>query len=491
MPPLRFGVFDLDPETGDLWRKGRRIHLSAQPARVLALLASRPGEIVSRNELRRHVWGEGTFVDFDQGLNFCIASIRSALGDDARSPRFVETVPRRGYRFLADVRTPEGGRARAGFRNARPWAWVAALLLVLAQTPRPQRAHTRTTAVPAALASFERGQQRMSEGPSGRRASIHELREAVRLDPRFAEAYWALGDVYLRLAVERELPATSALAEAKVAALRAEALEPIAETKQLVGTVRLWNEWDWAGAERDLAAAVRIEPSWDSGLVSYAKLLSAKGDDAGAVALIDRAETVSPACDLVLFDSAMIRYRARRYDEALRKLDGALRFSSTRHTASSEWQREIQAVKVRIRARQADWPAARQEALAILTLVGVPAAQQRDFAAAPPREAIRRFYTRSADLMSADAEMGRIAPTRMALVNTALGRAEAATEWLQRAAAERDPDLLYDLRDPDFDEIRSQPAFQAVEERVRGSARPARSFLDASLVALTIWRARS
>lgn len=93
--------------------------------------------------------------------------------------------------------------------------------------------------------------------------------------------------------------------------------------------------------------------------------------------------------------------------------------------------------------------------------------------------------------MSADAEMGRIAPTRMALVNTALGRAEAATEWLQRAAAERDPDLLYDLRDPDFDEIRSQPAFQAVEERVRGSARPARSFLDASLVALTIWRARS
>src|SRR6185295_2757442 len=140
--------------------------------------------------------------------------------------------------------------------------------------------------------ALERGQERMAEGATGRRRSIYDLREAIRLDPRFAEAYYVLGDTYLRLAAERELPAGSALAEARAAALQAVALEPIAETRQLAGIVRLLNEWDWAGAERDIAEAVRLEPSWDSGLVSYAKLLSAKGDDAGALELIDRAETV-------------------------------------------------------------------------------------------------------------------------------------------------------------------------------------------------------
>ena len=466
MAVLRFGVFELDPETGELWRRGRRIHLAAQPARVLSLLASRAGQLVSRDDLRRHVWGDSTFVDFDHGLNFCIASIRSALNDDARSPRFIETVPRRGYRFLAEVRKPEDDRPRR-VPTRRIWPWVAVLLLLLVLAPTPPRAHTRATAAPQALAALERGQKRMAEGSEGRRRSIYDLREAIRLDPRFAEAYYALGDTYLRLAAERELPAGSALAEARAAALQAVALEPIAETKQLAGVVRLLNEWDWAGAERDIAEAVRLEPSWDSGLVSYAKLLSAKGDDAGAVALIDRAETVSPSCDLILFDSGMIRYRARRYEEALEKLDGAERFGPPRQTSAADWRRQIQALKVRIRARQGDWPAAREEALAILTLNGVAETTKRSFAAVDPREAIRRFYTTSAALMSARADAGRIPPTRMATVHAALGQGDVALRWLERAAAEHDPDVVYDLRNPDFDEIRAEPRFQALLARLR------------------------
>ena len=100
---IRFGLFELDPASGDLRREGRPVRLQPQPARVLALLVSRPGEVVTREELRRQIWSDGTFVDFERGLNFCIAQIRSALQDSADSPRFIETLPRRGYRFIAPV----------------------------------------------------------------------------------------------------------------------------------------------------------------------------------------------------------------------------------------------------------------------------------------------------------------------------------------------------------------------------------------------------
>ncbi len=100
---LRFGTFELDLAQQELRKSGLLVKLQAQPLKVLALLAERPGELIARDEIRRHVWGSGTFVDADQGINVCIRQIRQALGDQAASPRFVETVPRRGYRFLAAV----------------------------------------------------------------------------------------------------------------------------------------------------------------------------------------------------------------------------------------------------------------------------------------------------------------------------------------------------------------------------------------------------
>jgi DNA-binding winged helix-turn-helix (wHTH) protein/Tol biopolymer transport system component len=100
---LRFGIFELDYRTGELRRGGVGVKLPPQPFKVLWLLASRPGEVVSREEIRAELWGADTFVDFDSGLNFCINQIRRALHDSAESPRFIHTLPKRGYRFLATV----------------------------------------------------------------------------------------------------------------------------------------------------------------------------------------------------------------------------------------------------------------------------------------------------------------------------------------------------------------------------------------------------
>jgi DNA-binding winged helix-turn-helix (wHTH) protein/tetratricopeptide (TPR) repeat protein len=100
---LRFAAFELNPATGELRQRGDPIKLAPQPFKVLELLARRSGEVVTRVEIRDHVWSGETYVDFEQGLNFCIRQIREVLGDAADAPRFIETLPRRGYRFLMPV----------------------------------------------------------------------------------------------------------------------------------------------------------------------------------------------------------------------------------------------------------------------------------------------------------------------------------------------------------------------------------------------------
>ncbi|HEV1994999.1 MAG TPA: protein kinase [Candidatus Acidoferrum sp.] len=102
-PPLRFGIFELGVDTGELRKSGRSVRLRPQAAKILVLLASRPGQLVTREELREKIWGSDTFVDFEHGLNLCIREVRAALDDDADTPRYVETLPKRGYRFIAPI----------------------------------------------------------------------------------------------------------------------------------------------------------------------------------------------------------------------------------------------------------------------------------------------------------------------------------------------------------------------------------------------------
>ncbi|MGP8252958.1 MAG: winged helix-turn-helix domain-containing protein [Terracidiphilus sp.] len=104
----RFGVFEADAGTGELRRQGVRLRLNAQPFQVLLMLLDRRGALVTREEISRELWPEGTFVDYDHGVNSAVNRIREALGDTAGSPRFIETLARRGYRFIAPVERIEG-----------------------------------------------------------------------------------------------------------------------------------------------------------------------------------------------------------------------------------------------------------------------------------------------------------------------------------------------------------------------------------------------
>jgi TolB-like protein/DNA-binding winged helix-turn-helix (wHTH) protein/Flp pilus assembly protein TadD len=137
---LRFGVFEVDLRAGELRKNGARVRLQEQPFQVLAMLLEQPGETVTRDELRNRLWSAETFVDFDHGVNKAVNRIRDALGDSATSPRFVETVSRRGYRFIADVAVAEGAPLpRSETRAADPIPVEDVSVAPVTDPPSPRR----------------------------------------------------------------------------------------------------------------------------------------------------------------------------------------------------------------------------------------------------------------------------------------------------------------------------------------------------------------
>src|ERR1700734_4457871 len=100
---VRFGTYEVSLQSGEVRKSGLRIRIQQQPLKLLEILLERPGEVVTREELRSRVWAEESFGDFDQAVNIAIAKLRSGLGASAENTRFIETLPKRGYRFIADV----------------------------------------------------------------------------------------------------------------------------------------------------------------------------------------------------------------------------------------------------------------------------------------------------------------------------------------------------------------------------------------------------
>ncbi|HUU35537.1 MAG TPA: winged helix-turn-helix domain-containing protein [Vicinamibacterales bacterium] len=127
-----FGTFSFDSRSSELTRQGRRVPLEPQPARALARLLADAGELVTRDELRAAIWGAETHVDYDRGLAYCIGQVRTALGDSGDNPRFVETLPRRGFRFVAPVAPAETGPVAPTSAAPRAARWILAAIFALA-----------------------------------------------------------------------------------------------------------------------------------------------------------------------------------------------------------------------------------------------------------------------------------------------------------------------------------------------------------------------
>jgi DNA-binding winged helix-turn-helix (wHTH) protein/TolB-like protein len=160
---VRFGPFTFTPDAGLLSKHGVPVRLQPQPARVLAMLVGRGGQVVAREDLRQQIWPTGTFVDFERGLNFAIAHVRAALGDSADSPVYIETLPKRGYRFIAPIASEPPIEAVPAVileprsTSRRPWAavFVAAALVTATLVGAMWFQPSATQAVRVAVVPFD------------------------------------------------------------------------------------------------------------------------------------------------------------------------------------------------------------------------------------------------------------------------------------------------------------------------------------------------
>jgi len=307
LPPVRFADFELDFQAGVVRRGADPLKLTPQQYQVLALLASRPGELVTRDELRRHLWGDDDFVDFEAGLNFCIAQLRLALGDSASAPQFIQTAPRRGYRFVASVNVPPASplpieepapfsySTRSGWRLAAAAAMgaVAGGLLVAGLTRPPAPGPP----APSAVDAYERARRSLETSePSELRERMLLFQRAVAEHPRYAVAFGGMAIAHTLAGSVRFAPADDAFARARAAALAALAEDPYnADAHAALGFEALHGRWAWDESEHHLQRALRRSQSHEFALTTLSRVRSARGRHAEAIALATRALDAAPA----------------------------------------------------------------------------------------------------------------------------------------------------------------------------------------------------
>jgi DNA-binding winged helix-turn-helix (wHTH) protein/tetratricopeptide (TPR) repeat protein len=468
---LRFGVFEMDLDARELRRRGQRVPLAPQPFAVLAELVSAEGRVVSRDALRARLWGDGVHVDYERGLNHCLNRIRRVLNDDAWAPRFVETVPREGYRFIASVQAVERGAdappslAPAGPAKRRgvPWLASAAVLLLVSQASGPVRPPAGRSVAgapsPEALAAYAEGRRLLGEGPAGWRRSVEFFREAVRLHPRLAIARDRLADAYMRMGEHGVLPLDEAYSAARREALASLAIEEGAVPLMTLAALALNYDWDWVAAEDAYRRALRLETDLVSARLGYARLLSAAGRHDEALKLVGEAEVLYPACPHTVQDAALVHYRARRFDDAARRYRdwGAL---EPERPDPHHWLALLHHLR-------GDDTSALREARQVMVIAKAPAAYAARFETLPPGPAMRLYIRGSLQWLERRKSEEWVTADNFARLHVALGDREQALSHLERAADERSPLLLPNLNDPAFDPLRSEPRFLALQRRVR------------------------
>ena len=484
-----FGPFRLDLAQRCLLREQEIVPLAARAFDVLAVLAGSHGRVVAKDALMERVWA-GSFVE-ESNLTVTISAVRRALGDSPAEPRFIETVPKRGYRFVAPVREVsvesaacEGGPADVTMRErtrsrlvveAGPEEVGAPARLALAARAAPRASRVAFSAAAAVLIglgalsyaggfgparpapaapsdeareAYLRGRyfwnQRSAAGLS---KSVTCFRRAIDLDPGYALAYSGLADAYVF--------DLSDWPKAAETARKALDLDPtLAAPHATLGFGLMFHEWDWEGAERELKLAIEIDPEYATAHQWYATWLAARGRLEEAGQQLREARRLDPVSLSILADQAQVAYFERDYDRAAALCREALELDP-----DFVWA-HIHLSKVYAHTQQAAaYYEARRRADA---LSGAPADWLAALDASAPggrdamlREAIRAYEARPVAVAYAVAEC-----------YAHLGDRERALDWLERAVAERNFYLVYAKVEPTFDGLRRDPRFQEVVRRV-------------------------
>ena len=353
-----FGDFRLDSERPSLWCGERLVPLPPKALEMLLVLVSKRDVIVSREELLNIVW-QDTFVE-EGNINYTVSLLRKTLDKDDKG-RFIQTVPKRGYRFVADVReVSANGHAGNAVRKVEAveaaippeqprqkirWHFVGIALLgllfvtgfvtwrsldngeKLSPTAATNKAGTNN---PEAFRAYVRGRAILdAKNPDNFEKAIDEFQKAVALDPTFALAYAGLADASTRRAFNTSgASAADSYATAKALAKKALDLDPeTPEAYAALGTVKRIYYWDWAGAEADFKRAVELNPNYARAHLGYALLLSGLGRGDEALVEIKRAMEIDPVSQDVKSGYLTILEGRGEYAEALAQAQENVKFN--------------------------------------------------------------------------------------------------------------------------------------------------------------------
>jgi DNA-binding winged helix-turn-helix (wHTH) protein/tetratricopeptide (TPR) repeat protein len=485
MPVAAFGPFVLDLDSGELRRSGVPVRLQPQPAKLLVLLVGRAGELVAREEIREHVWGTDTFVDFDQSVNFCVRQVRTALHDDASTPCYIETLPRRGYRFIAPVavRSDEPppapvspGASTPRRRSLFIAAGVLAASAVIVGLAAAMYGHRMD--VEHEPSSSGRDARARQESELGRffldkftndalQIAIAHFEAALRIDPDFAPAYAGLAEAYNQQAsvfLSKKRPGEVRLLALR-AATRAIQLDPtIAEAHAALGYATM-HEMDWPRAGAALRRAIELNPRYVPAHQIYAAYLANQMRVREAVDEARRAVDLEPASVRARATLAWMLYFARDYDAAIRE-QRVIQQMDPAFASGHFGLGEVYLVSGQASAAVSELERAVElghRTAGALGLLGMA------LGAAGRRDDARRIV----DELEARAQAEHVAPGALLLAYLGIGDKQRAVDMIVRGYEERDNYEINIVVDPLMDSLRDDPRFEAVCRRVMQG-----SFLD-------------
>ncbi len=354
---VRFGVFEADLRAGELRRNGVKVRLQDLPFRALALLLTRPGEVITREEFRRALWPSDVFVDFEQGLSSAVMRLRDALGDSADNPIFIETIERRGYRWIGPIQrvepvpgeSPErespGKQATplAAVLPSRPSPWwklvfvlpvLAMLFAVWMFRPGYRDARASAKSGQASTRSLHQPANREAEDfylkgryywnkrtPDSLHQALESFTQAIAHDPNYSDAYVGLADCYNLLREFSAMPGNEAYFKAFAAARKAVELDPqSSEAHASLAFVTFYGMWDSADAEKEFRRAIELDPNNVKAHHWYATFLHTLNRHDEALNEIELARKLAPDSPSILADKGELLWAGGHREQALQLL---------------------------------------------------------------------------------------------------------------------------------------------------------------------------
>jgi len=493
---VRFGVFEADLRAGELRRNGSRVRLQDLPFRALTLLLSRPGEVITREEFRQALWPTNVFVDFEQGISSAVMRLRDALRDSADNPIFIETMERRGYRWIAPIHPPEPAsyelqereslentpiataQVPTGPSSRRTLVFALPLLAIIfavwifrpgyrdvkaSSKPgpaRPQKLHQPANREAEDL--YLKGRFYWNKRtPDSLNQALEAFTQAIARDPNYSDAYVGLADCYNLLREFSAMPGNEAYFKAYAAAKKAVELDQqSSEAHASLAFVTFFGMWDSAEAEKEFRRAIELDPNNAKAHHWYATFLHALNRRDAALTEIDLARKLTPDSSSILADQGELLWAAGHHEQAMQMLK-QLEVAEPDFASPHRYLRFAY-------FETRDYPhyIAELKKDALLThdaaQSSVAEAASKGFAQGGEAGLYRAELSEQRELY----QQGKLSPYFVAQTNARLGDTREALKYLTIGLQSHDEHMLNLGCDPGFASLQGDPAFEQLLTKI-------------------------